>query len=185
LLVDGVRAGDAAAREQFARYVTRLALRTAAATLGGRDGADDVAQEVAITALQNLRRLRDPERLDAWVHRIAVRRTLDALTRAQRSELQAEPPHGTVNLSESPESVAGRLALREALAALPPRQRIALALRYVHDLTDAEIADALGCRRGTANSLLSRGRALLRRDPVMAQFGPLANCVPTTQKDAP
>jgi RNA polymerase sigma factor (sigma-70 family) len=185
LLVDGVRVGDAAAREQFARYVTRLALRTAAATLGGRDGADDVAQEVAITALQNLRRLRDPERLDAWVHRIAVRRTLDALARAQRSELLAEPPHGTVNLSESPESVASRLALRDALSALPPRQRIALALRYVHDLTDAEIADALGCRRGTANSLLSRGRALLRRDPVMAQFGPLAKCVPTTQKDAP
>jgi RNA polymerase sigma-70 factor (ECF subfamily) len=185
LLVDGVRAGDAAARERFAWYVTRLALRTAAATLGGRDGADDVAQEVAITALQNLRRLRDPERLDAWVHRIAVRHTLDALTRAQRSELRAEPPHGTVNLSESPESVASRLALRDALAALPPRQRIALALRYVHDLTDAEIANALGCRRGTANSLLSRGRELLRRDPVMAQFGPLAKCVPTTQKDAP
>jgi RNA polymerase sigma factor (sigma-70 family) len=183
LLVDGVRAGDAAAREQFARYVTRLALRTAAATLGGRDGADDVAQEVAITALQNLHRLRDPERLDAWVHRIAVRRTLDALTRAKRSELLAEPPQGSVNLSESPESVASRLALRDALAALSPRQRIALALRYVHDLTDAEIADALGCRRGTANSLLSRGRALLRRDPVMAQFGPLAPCVPTTQKD--
>ena len=60
LLVAGVRAGDAAARERFAWYVTRLALRTAAATLGGRDGADDVAQEVAITALQNLRRLRDP-----------------------------------------------------------------------------------------------------------------------------
>ena len=55
--------------------------------------------------------------------------------------------------------VAGSLAL---LDGLPARQRAALTLRYVHDLTDAEIARALRCRPGTVRSLLSRGRDAVR-----------------------
>src|SRR5918997_85162 len=49
-------------------------------------------------------------------------------------------------------------------APLPPRQRAALTLRYVHDLDDHAIAAALGCRRGTVRSLLSRGLAALRSE---------------------
>jgi DNA-directed RNA polymerase specialized sigma24 family protein len=52
-----------------------------------------------------------------------------------------------------------------ALQRLPPRERIALILRYVHDLSDEEIAAALQCRRGTVGSLLSRGREHLRQTP--------------------
>jgi DNA-directed RNA polymerase specialized sigma24 family protein len=48
------------------------------------------------------------------------------------------------------------------LAGLPPRQRAALTLRYVHDLSDDAIARALGCRPGIVRSLLSRGREALR-----------------------
>jgi DNA-directed RNA polymerase specialized sigma24 family protein len=59
----------------------------------------------------------------------------------------------------APHALGEALAL---LAGLPPTQRAALTLRYVHDLTDDEIADALGCRPGTVRSLLSRGRAALR-----------------------
>jgi RNA polymerase sigma factor (sigma-70 family) len=63
-------------------------------------------------------------------------------------------------------------AIRDALAELPPRQRLALALRYVADLTDSEIADVLGCRRGTACSLLSRGRSALQANPLLADLRP-------------
>jgi len=59
--------------------------------------------------------------------------------------------------------IAARGALAQALTTLSARQRVALALRYVQDLTDKEIAAAMGCRRGTANALLSRGRATLRQ----------------------
>jgi DNA-directed RNA polymerase specialized sigma24 family protein len=47
-----------------------------------------------------------------------------------------------------------------------------LALRYVHDLSDEEIASALGCRVGTAHALLSRGREALRRNPRLAELAP-------------
>ena len=56
-------------------------------------------------------------------------------------------------------ALGGALALLEGL---PPRQRAALTLRYVHDLSDAEIARALRCRPGTVRSLLSRGRDAVR-----------------------
>jgi RNA polymerase sigma factor (sigma-70 family) len=63
-------------------------------------------------------------------------------------------------------------AIKAALAQLPPRQRLALALHYVAGLTDSEIAAALGCGRGTAGSLLSRGRAALQANPLLAEFRP-------------
>jgi RNA polymerase sigma factor (sigma-70 family) len=63
-----------------------------------------------------------------------------------------------------------RAVLAAALAELPPKQRLALALRYVHDLSDAEIAAALGCRPGSVHALLSRGRAALRGDARLAEL---------------
>ena len=53
--------------------------------------------------------------------------------------------------------------LFDALAALPPRQRAALVLRFYEDLSEADIAVALGCRPGTVKSLLHRGLAELRK----------------------
>jgi RNA polymerase sigma-70 factor (sigma-E family) len=53
--------------------------------------------------------------------------------------------------------------LFDALAALPSRQRAALVLRFYEDLSEADIAVALGCRPGTVKSLLHRGLAELRR----------------------
>jgi hypothetical protein len=63
-----------------------------------------------------------------------------------------------------------RALLAAALAELRPKQRLALAFRYVHYLSDAEIAAALGCREGSVHALLSRGRAALRRNPHLAQL---------------
>ncbi len=55
------------------------------------------------------------------------------------------------------------------LARLPHRQRAALVLRYYDDQSEAAIAEALGCRRGTVKSLLSRGLATLRAEAARAE----------------
>ena len=73
----------------------------------------------------------------------------------------------TVELTEAHDFPARRARAGPAhalalLAPLPPRQRAALTLRYVHDLPDDAIARALGCRPATVRSLLSRGREALR-----------------------
>jgi RNA polymerase sigma-70 factor (ECF subfamily) len=166
--------------EELARRATRLALRTAAAILESREEAGDVAQDVAVDVLRSLEELRDPAAFDAWVHRITVRHALRWLRR-RRSARRAELPLALLLERDEPAAgegadrdavIAARQALGRALAALPARQRVALALRYVHDLPDAEIAAALGCRTGTVHALLSRGRAKLRHDPRLAELAP-------------
>ena len=179
-LLERFRRGDPAAAEALARQACRLALRTSAAILGSREEAADIAQDVAVDVLGSVGRLRDPGAFDAWVHRITARHALRQLGRRGRARA-AETPLALLSESDEPTApdgpdraalLAARGLLAAALAELPPRQRLALALRYVHDLSDREIAAALDCRQGTVAALLSRGRAALRRDPHLAPLAP-------------
>jgi RNA polymerase sigma factor (sigma-70 family) len=171
------RAGDAGAAEVLARRATTLALRTAAAVMGDRTEAADVAQDVAVDVLKSLKKLRNPEAFDGWVHRITVRHALGRLKRQRRAG-RVETPLALLLEDEQPAAaecdrdavLAAREALAAALAVLPAKQRLALVLRYVHDLSDAEIAAALGCRIGSVHALLSRGRQALRYDPQLAEL---------------
>ena len=164
--------------EELARAATRLALRTASALVGNRDEATDIAQDVAVDALRSLHKLRDPNAFDAWVHRITVRHALRHLKK-RRSAGAIETPLALLADADQPPAPEGldrdtilatRSALATALAELPPKQRLALALRYVHDLSDTEIAAALDCRPGTVHALLSRGRNALRQDKQLAEL---------------
>jgi RNA polymerase sigma factor (sigma-70 family) len=158
------RGGDGDAAEPLARRALRMSLRTASALMRSREDAVDV--------LGSLGKLRDPEAFDAWVHRISVRHAMRRLkkdrgTRRTEAPLELLDEEGLREAIEDGDidaRLAARQALAGALSRLPARQRLALALRYVHDLPDAEIAAALGCRVGTVRALLSRGRRSLRED---------------------
>lgn len=150
-----------------------IALRTALSLVNDREEAADIAQEVALDVLKGVRSLREPAAFDGWVRKIAVRHTMRALKRrrerpgelsflAEEHLLEVVAPSLDRDLV-----IAARGALGTALSTLPERQRVALVLRYVFDLTDREIAEALGCRRGTANALLSRARSALRQSPAL------------------
>ena len=126
--------------------------------------AEDLVQEALAKSLRRWRRVRadDP---GAYVRRVMVN---THLTQWRRWGARVRP-------GDAPEVVMddGRLrrgeewdALRRALALLPARQRIVLALRYLEDLPDPVIAELLGCQPGTVRSLASRGLAALR--PLMA-----------------
>ena len=91
------------------------------------------------------------------MHRVAVRRALREARRSRRRRAAEQRAHRVP-------AVDVLDPVLDLLAGLPPRQRAALTLRYVHDLPDAAIAKALGCRTGTVRSLLSRGREALRQD---------------------
>jgi RNA polymerase sigma factor (sigma-70 family) len=171
------RRGDDHGAEPLARRALRMSLRTASALMRSREEAADIAQEVAVDVLGSLRKLRDPEAFDAWVHRITVRHAMRRLKK-DRSTRRAEAPlelldeellRGAIPNGDIDSRLAARQALVGALSRLPARQRMALALRYVHDLPDAEIAAALGCRVGTVHALLSRGRRSLREDQQLVE----------------
>jgi RNA polymerase sigma factor (sigma-70 family) len=71
--------------------------------------------------------------------------------------------------ADASEDTILRLVLRDALQALPPRQRAVIVLRYLDDLGEREVAEILGCSPGTVASQASRALSKLRRT-----VGPLA-----------
>lgn len=154
-------------REDAARRAMKIAMGIAMAVLGNREDAADVAQDVALDVLRSLGRLREPAAFDAWVRKIAVRHAVRARRRRTAVGSVPEP----VMSDERDMVIASRAALSRALADLPPRQAIALVLRYVHDLTDREIAAALGCRRGTVKSRTSRALGRLRARASVEEVG--------------
>ncbi|MGH3579474.1 MAG: RNA polymerase sigma factor, partial [Mycobacterium sp.] len=109
-------------------------------------------------ALRHWDRL-DP-RPDGWVVTVAVHRAIDQWRRAQR-----RPRHdGAASTGEPGSRAEDELALRQALVKLPKRQREVVALRYFMDLSEQEIAAALGCSTGSVKQHASRGLAALRRE---------------------
>jgi RNA polymerase sigma-70 factor (ECF subfamily) len=126
-------------RTELAARALAVARSTALGVLGDPAAAEDVAQEVAIVAIQ------DPRKLDAWLRKVATRKAIDETRkRKRRPTVPLEAHHDPTD--------APREAALHLLAPLAPRQRAALTLRYVHDLPDDAIARALGCRPATVRS---------------------------------
>ncbi|HEX5609014.1 MAG TPA: sigma-70 family RNA polymerase sigma factor [Solirubrobacterales bacterium] len=157
--------GDRAAEEWLARRAYEAGLRLASFSLGDRELAQDVGQEVAIRVLRSLPKLREAERFDAWVYRICAAEIKRAASRRGRQSWQPYEEAASALREDPlfPQRLGERDWLLRGLAGLSDRQRIVVGLRYVHDLDDREIAAAIGARRGTVRSLLSRALAQLRQ----------------------
>ena len=108
-------------------------------------------------------RIRRMEQPRAYARRILVNLALDgARGRARRrSELESGPAVSPVAVDPLP-AIDMRAELLQALGQLPARQRAVLVLRYFNDLTEAQVAEVLGCSPGTVKSSASRGLARLR-----------------------
>ena len=128
--------------------------------------AADLAQDAFVRAYRALGSLDDHAKARAWLYQIANRVALDELRR--RRIVRFIPWTGeSRGASPSAERLAMdvRLSgdLERALARIPERQRAALLLAEVHDLTGLELAAALGTSHVAARALLTRARDSLRR----------------------
>jgi len=147
--------------EEFAAAQVGPLLGMAAAMSGDPGLAEDLVQEVLLKAHRRWRRI---ERLDvppAYVRRMLVNEFL-----SWRRKWARVVPTGEIELiDDMPDHAtmhADRQALATALAGLGRQHQAALALRYYAGFSDAEIADALGCRVTTVRAYISRALALLR-----------------------
>jgi RNA polymerase sigma-70 factor (ECF subfamily) len=153
--------------ELFQRRVDTVH-RYIAAILRDAERAQDATAETFLAAWKSLPRLREPERFDAWLLRIAHHRAMDEF-RSQRPTIALDdaPESTDERPGASPADLAERGADREvvhaALAALPEAQRDVLTLRYLHDLPHEEIARQLGRSPDAVRQLRQRGLARLRR----------------------
>ncbi|MEZ0577959.1 SigE family RNA polymerase sigma factor [Nocardioides sp. MH1] len=125
--------------------------------------AEDVVHDV-FAGLLKTRSLRDPDAALGYVRRAVVNRSRSALRRRRTARAYA-PPHDTG--PERPDDLAvlseEHRTVLKALETLPERQREVLVLRYWSDLSEAEIADAMGISRGTVKSTASRALAALEQ----------------------
>jgi RNA polymerase sigma factor (sigma-70 family) len=167
-LVERARQGDVTAYEELVRKYQDLATRTAYVIAGGADALDAV-QEAFVKAFGSLGRFRAGSSFRPWLLRIvaneAINRRRSARRHAALSLRAAEgrPPDDAV---PSPEAAAlAQERRRELLATvnrLRPEDRLVIAYRYWFELSEAEMAEALGCARGTVKSRLSRALGKLR-----------------------
>jgi RNA polymerase sigma factor (sigma-70 family) len=125
----------------------------------GPADADDCFQETFLAALRAYPRLREGDRLDRWILRIASRKALDHHRRAAR---------GPSPVADLPEVAGGGEPepaddeLWAAVRRLPPRQRIAVVHRHLLDRSYEDIAELMACSEQTARANVSQGVRRLR-----------------------
>jgi len=151
-------------REEFREFVAARSaalMRTAYLMTGNRHDAEDLLQTSLAKTLVAWRRVRDAEQPEVYVRRLMLN-TRTSLWRRRKPDAV---PYAAVPDRPGDDAFAGidlHDALWTALSSLGRRQRAVLVLRYYEQLSEAEIADALGVSVGTVKSQASRALANLR-----------------------
>ena len=162
-LVERAQRGD---HDAFAVLAgAAIARLDAAARLILRDPelARDAVQDGLVRAWKDLRSLRDPDRFDAWVHRLTVNACLDILRRRRRRAIEVEitPIDGPIG-ADFASLIADRDLLDHALRRLEPEYRALVVAHYYLGMPLPEASAALGIPLGTAKSRLHRSLATMR-----------------------
>ena len=178
-LVDQAKRGDVGAYEELVRMHQQLAARTAYVICGQAADAQDAVQEAFVKAYRALGRFREGAAFRPWLLRIVANEAINRRRVARRqANLAVRAAEGRLpdDAVPSPEGAAlEQERHREVVAAmsrLRPEDRLIIAYRYWFDLSEAEMAEALGCARGTVKSRLSRALARLREVLVAAGATP-------------
>lgn len=150
----------------FHDYVTarsRSLLRTAYLLTGNRADAEDLVQAALAKTYLAWDRIEDRSALDGYVRRAMVNTHISWW---RRRRLEEYPTDEIPDQAVADQTGSSDLAdtLRRAVDRLPQRMRAAVVLRYFEDMTEAEVAAALGVSLGTVKSTVSRAVAKLRID---------------------
>ncbi len=169
-LVAAATPGSAPADWDADRTVTALysthyksLVRLAALLVRDVATAEEVVQDSFVAMHGGWRRLRDSDKALAYLRQSVVNRSRSVLRHRMVVDRNAPKPS-----PDMPSAELGAIALLErsavvsALRALPPRQREALVLRYYGDLSEAQIASAMGITRGAVKSHTARAISTLR-----------------------
>jgi RNA polymerase sigma factor (sigma-70 family) len=169
-LVELARTGDVRAYERLVARYRDLAVRTAWLVTRSGAEAEDAAQEAFVKAYYALPRFRRGAPFRPWILRIAANEARNRLRSTRRREALAVRAAAADPGGAAPSPEAAALAredaevLAAALSQLEERDRLVIAYRYLFELSEAEMADALGVRPGTVKSRLSRAMSRLRRE---------------------
>jgi RNA polymerase sigma-70 factor (sigma-E family) len=146
-------------------------VRFAYGLTGDRDLAEDLAQTALANAYASWSRVRRADDPDAYLRRIVLNAHRSGFRKRRVAEQLSGSPPDLDGSHASPDPAtqqAERATVIAAIAMLPPRQREVVVLRFWLDLTEAQVATALGCSIGTVKSQTSRALAKLRDSAELA-----------------
>jgi len=170
LVVSEAALGSVPAQWDEARAVTSLygehygtLVRLAALLVRDVATAEEVVQDSFVAMHTSWRKLRDTEKALSYLRQSVVNRSRSVLRHRVVVDRNAPmPPPLVPSAEQGAITELERSAVVSALRRLPPRQREALVLRYYGDLSEAQIASAMGISRGAVKSHTARGMSALR-----------------------
>lgn len=125
--------------------------RAAFLLTGNRDAAEDLVQDTYVVMVRQWKRI-DMTNPEPYVRRIMYSRYVDGWRRRRLVEFLTATPSETPDPVDEAGRAVDRLTLGQALLRLTPRQRAVLVLRFYEDLTEVQVADALGVSTSTVKS---------------------------------
>ncbi len=169
-VVEACRRGDREAlRALYEAYKERVYSIALYFFHGDAAAAGDVTQQVFLKLIDSIGRYRGDAAFGTWLYRIVTNVCVDR-TRGRRLLAVDVAVETLERLADPSVSLEDQFARREvaasvqdAIAALPPKLRLAILLRYFDDLSYGDMAAALNCSIGTVSSRLSRAHRLLAR----------------------
>ena len=164
-LLERLRAGDRTAFGDVVRVHRPAILRTVRGYVANDAEAEDVAQHVFIKALRAIGEFRGDASLATWLRKIAVNTALNFTRDAHHDRAIPLEDVEIITNALSTGRMSARHARKKLAAAiqqLPPKQRMAVELRIVHELPFAAIAKIAGCSEDSAKANFRHGVAKLR-----------------------
>jgi RNA polymerase sigma factor (sigma-70 family) len=164
-LVERAMTGDHDAFAELARVSIGRLYATARLILRDDGRAEDATQEALVAAWRDLSGLRDPDRFDAWLHRLLVRACYREIRRGRHRwtiEVDVDSHESVDAGADAGFDVADRDQLERGFRRLDADQRMVLVLHYYLGLSLDEAAEALGVPPGTVRSRLNRATKAMR-----------------------
>ncbi|WP_417714689.1 RNA polymerase sigma factor [Pseudophaeobacter arcticus] len=160
--------GDPSVAAELTQRLAPRVLSLATRVLGSRAEAEDVTQEAMIRLWKIAPEWRSGEaRVTTWLYRVGMNLCIDHKRKARGGHVDLdaipEPPDPAAGAAEALQEGARRDALQEALMTLPERQRQAVVLRHIEELTNPEIAGIMDISVEAVESLTARGKRTLAK----------------------
>jgi len=177
-LVERAGKGDHDAFAELARAAVVRLDQAARLILRDPELARDAVQEGLIRAWRDLPKLRDPDRFDAWLHRLTVNACIDQTRRRRRRPIEVEltPIHAPA-VTDTSGALADRDFVDGVLRHLDERERAIVVLHYFLGMPLTDVAATLGIPVGTVKSRLHRALGEMRIAIVANPAPPLVSPV--------
>jgi len=165
-LVKLCKAGDEAAREELVHAHSGRLFRIAYHLLGDYETALDIVQDSFLRFFEGIDKI-DPKRgVSAWLNRVAVNLTIDALRKKKRNGVTLTLRTETEGPGREPSEISEKERLRKdvwaAIDKLPEKYRVPLVMREIERMSSKDISKALKCNEATARWRIHRARRLFR-----------------------